>query len=114
MSGSRANCLLSMRIKSTVESRSSKVKEQRSPAIPALFLVSAGTWPAIARLSAEVLSWQRPCSARVSALSGDNPDPAPGVAAVLACWAGMAGPEHKRPMKRTETAAVTEFLDILH
>src|SRR6266576_1204669 len=89
-----------------------KDKEQRSPTMPAFFRVSGGIWPVMARLSAEMLSWQCPCSAKVSALSVDNPDPAPGAVATFACCAEMTGSDHKKPMKRTKTAAVPEYLNI--
>ena len=43
------------------------------PNYAGLFLVSAAVWPVIARLSAEMLSLQCPCSAKLRAFSGDNP-----------------------------------------
>src|SRR5581483_9099880 len=64
------NCLRRKRMKSTVESRSFNAKAQRTPATPISFLVADVTWLLRARLSAGMLSRQRPCSARARAFSG--------------------------------------------
>ncbi len=99
------NCLLSSRMKSTVDSRSSTAKAQRTPTTPAFFLSQQGL-AGIARFSAEMFSLQCPCSAKViffrrqpRMLSG---------AAFDCREATQLGQNHKKGPRR----AIIEHLDV--
>src|SRR5438045_6571985 len=109
-SGSLENCLFSNRINSLAESRSSIAREQRTPSTPACFRISAATLPAMACLSPEILSRQRPCSARLMALSGDSPDGA--FAAVFDSCEAIIVLLHRQTSTRN-AAAFPECLYIL-
>ena len=109
-SGSLGNCLRSKRMNSVVESRSSTAREQRTPSTPASFRISAAKVLLIACLRPEMLSRQCPCSARLTAFSGDKGTRDVGTA--LDVCAETTGANQRLPAKARNTAVFPKNLAI--